>query len=392
MSYNYGYSGYAGSPFGRVAPDYIIRKSGTNYLAESRFDHIPLRDTSLHDLWDSMNSDTTSPVIEFSRGSFEVDGELDIQADDTVVRGQGPQATELKLGNGVDTNVFAQNTYHHNTYIGDLTIHGNRDNNTVGMGIDFNPGACTYSGTSQYWGWYHVNNIQICECDEDAAYFRSTSGTHVQSAFTNFRTHDNDGGTTGHDISFTRLWDQWIGGGAGQANCRNIRFNQVSNSIVNNVYSGVGAPAYPNLLITGSGAGIQFHNCHFDNSSGNGIVIESTSKRNQFTGCAVTNFDQDGTTNTYDAVSLEDDTMYNTFTGCFFGHTDVTTGDRWKYAFHEIDNADYNMFLSCYTGYGANGGGNAEHFATDEYLLNAGAGAHTTVENCFKHNGAAWNT
>ena len=63
MSYNYAYSGNAGAPFGRVAPDYIIRKSGTNYLAEPRFDHIPLRDPDLGDVWDDIYASAANSVI-----------------------------------------------------------------------------------------------------------------------------------------------------------------------------------------------------------------------------------------------------------------------------------------------------------------------------------------
>jgi len=365
------------------AADYLIINTGATYIAEPRYGLTYLSDSSLHDLWDLIYGEVTSPVIEFTRGSFEVDGELDIQADDTVVRGQGPQATELKLGDGVDTNVFAQNTYHHNIYIGDLTIHGNRDNNTVGNGIDFNPGACTYAGTSQYWGWVHINNIQICEMDEAAIYLRSTSGTHVQSAINGFRIHDNDGDSSGYDIALLRLWDLWVGGG-GQNNCADIRCSGVTTSIFDNIYFGVASSA--NLSVQGASDGLLFNGCRFDNSTAHAVEIIDTTSRCTFNGCTMTNFNQSGTTDTHACISLEDTTSYNNFLNCFMGHTKIT-GDRWTYVVDEIDTSDYNKFIGCVSGYGAIDGGNAEHFTQNEYSING----NTTIANCYKDNGAAWN-
>lgn len=393
MSYNYAYSGNAGAPFGRVAPDYIIRKSGTNYLAEPRFDHIPLRDTSLSDLWIAINSDLgRGPVVEFSQGTFTADDTLEVFYEQTTILGQGPGASIISLDDGVDDDLIRNSAsgYYKNTWISDVTLDGNRDNNAAGKGIEWSVAAAT-GGTSLYYAWLTLKNINITECDEDGLYVKSTSGVLTSVVMDSFRIWNNDGHSSGgHQMYFERVFDSFIGGASKNA-VSGMRMNNVTTSHFNNIYVGGGIADI--VWLDGgdssyTACGNIFTNCRFDNPTGASLRMDDYAQRNVFSGCSFTNFSQSGTTNTYPCIYVDGNALYNNFYGCFMGHNGIKTDDRWTYAYYENIDA-YSKLIGCTSGYGAVLAGNAEHFTTDEYRL--AGGSHTIISECYKDSGSAWN-
>ena len=367
---------------------YTISTDAGIYYAENGTTGEIKQSTSLSGLWNTINAETSGLVAEFTVGTFIVDGPLVIQSSDTVIRGQGPQATILQLANNVNNDIIQMTTYYHNVVIKDICLDGNRDNQNAGKGIDFNCDTTTYGGGSQYWGWFSFENIMVVDCDEAGVYVRSGSGLHNSGAIHNFRIFDNDGGASGHQLELVRLFDTFVGGP--KASVTSMRLNACTRGTFEGVYFGGGMD---NVVAIEGGAadtcgGHLFSGCKFDNGAGSVLQLTGYACRNLFVGCQFTNFNQNAANNTYPCVSLESaNALYNKFIGCTFTHDTVKTEDRWTYAYQETQDG-YTQIISCVSGYGAVLGGNAEHFTTNEADLVAGS--HTIISECYKDDGNTW--
>ena len=377
------------------AADYTINVVGSRYIATPRSGntYIP-PDTSLSTLWDDINSAVTGPVVEFGRGDFTLDSTLVVTANDTVIRGQGPQGTYIKNDSAIDTDMVEMSTYYHNFALRGLTLDGNRDNNTAGKGIYIDVADATYGGGSIFWGWHAIEDIAITECDEDGFYIRTVAGLNTQGYMNNFRVWNNDGGTSSTQGSFIRVFDYWIGG-SGQNNISSLRFNGGASNHINTVYFGGGGTK--NLLMEGgltdTSNGSIFTNNRFDHATQNAVDITDNQKRHIFTGNVFTNFSQDGTTDTHPCINLDGDSGYISFVGNFFGHTNVITGDRWTNVMTEGGSTDYNYMQGNILGQGAIKGGNAEHFTENASgQVDLGAGSNSLIQYNFKPGTGDWTT
>lgn len=371
------------------APDYNIFIDGNTYVAAGKDGY--LRDTSLETLWDTINSTLSrGPVVEFDADTFTVDASLEIQYEQTVIRGQGPEATILYLDDSVDDDVIRNQSsnYYRNTRIENLAIDGNRSNNTTGRGIEYAVTAAT-GGSSEFYEWLTLNNLVITECDLEGLYMQSTSGVLPTLNMMNCRIWDNDGDADGHQIHLDRIFDSFIGGD--KCMISSARFKSMTNSLFENIYWGGGID---NMVeIDGGDAtyhtcGLQFTNNKFDNASGTALLLDDYAKRNTFVNCSFQNMAQGATTGTYPCVEAAGNAEQNLFVGCTFGFNNIANTNRWTYAFEDSGSSDYNMLLSCLAWYGEIlSSGNSEHFTADE----ENAAANTTVSECYKGNGNAWN-
>ena len=384
------------STLGRGAPDYTVNLRGNTYVAEPRTNNEALRGTSLNQLWLDINSELgRGPAVEFGAGRFTIDDTLEVEYEQTVVLGQGPQRTEFFLAAGVDDDLWRNNgnNYYRNVKFQGMMLNGNKDNNAAtSRGIEWIVTDAT-GGSSQFFASLQLHNIAIQDCNNYGLIVNFIAGS-AGMVMDDFRIAGNGGETVdgaAHQVEINRVSDSWFGGG-GKNTISSIlvRGTSSASNHFNNIYIG-GGTQYT-VVVEGGDAnyaicGNIFNNCIIDNSYGTAIRLDGYAKRNMFANCYIQNQTQTHADGTEPAVLAQGNSSGNIFQGCFFGHTNIATTNRWSYAYEEAESADNNQLIGCVSGYGAVLGGNAEHFATDEYNI---AGT-TVVDGCYKQNGSLWN-
>ena len=380
------------SPFGRIAPHYTVRKSGTTYLAESRFDLHPLADTSLNQLWLDINAEVTGPTVEWSKDTFTVDAPLEILASNTANTGQGSHHTVFKPADNMDDDVWRLDpgNYYYNVLFEKLMIDGNRANEAAGRGLEWDVTvAATVGASKDFHYMLRLDGVFIADCDDEGLYFRTTTGNNIPSQILNSEISFNGPGASGYQIYLQRFFDSRIA----DSSMNSIRLVDGASNEIHGIYLGGGVADvfqldggtadYPN-------AGNIFTNCRFDHPTSSALLLDDYALNNIFSGCMFTNFLQGSTTDTYPAVDIQGYSAYNLFDGCFFGHFgNIPATDRWTYAVEETGNAHDNAFYGCRSGYGVIGGGNAEHFTQGEAKLLAGNGT-TIGATCTRGDGTYW--
>ena len=380
------------------AADYTINRLGDKYVATPRHGFDYIKNTSLNQVWLDINSEVgRGPVVEFGASTdavpFVVDASLEVEYSSTVIRGQSPGATVLKLGSAVDDDMIKNSgtTFYRNSRIERLTLDGNRANNTLGRGIEWDVANATGGNPPEFWEMLSVDKVLVTECDQEGIYIKTDDGVLATINLGDCRVWDCDGAATGgYQIYIERVFDSWIGGKKFMTS--SMRLKTVSTSHIFDLYIAGGVN---NLLQIDGGAsdynasGNIFTNCRIDNALGTAILLADYAYRNQFIGCTITNMSQSAATNTYPAIYADGNAYANRVVGCWIGHDKIVNTDRWTYAFEEnIDS--YTQILATGAGYGeVLSSGNVEHFTQNEYLLN---GATTTIgTDCLKDNGVAWN-
>ena len=365
--------------------DYLVNKIGSRYEALGGRKHHDIYYPDLDDVWNDIVASGYAKT-EWGAGEFTVPATLGIHMNDTVIKGQGEGATYLKQAGG-NTNVDmiemsdVLDDHYNNLLIRDLTIDGNRDNNTAGRGIKMDC-ATTTASTVPYAYWFHLENVAIRECDEEAIYANNPSpGNKSIAVARNLRIEENDGGTTyAQDVWFNRLFDMHL-------ECfrsSRIRFTNCSAGSIEGLYCGVGGTTTPCMVIDGGvadgAAGMSFTDSRFDNTAGIAVRILDNTRRTRFNGCYFTNYDQDDGSptddDTYAALSVEDTSKGIIVNDCYFGFENVKNEMRPKYGIHEIDTTSENHYKNNTFGYGEIlSSGNDYHMATAEMNLLAGNGS-----------------
>jgi hypothetical protein len=91
--------------------------------------------------------------------------------------GEGMANTILQVGDGIAANFFGADT---KNYLGisDLTIDGNKDNNTGG-GVDGNQG-CIYASASNWWTF---RNLEIKNAEREGLYYSNCGNTLLENVY-----------------------------------------------------------------------------------------------------------------------------------------------------------------------------------------------------------------
>ncbi len=373
--------------------DFILNKEGSRYVAWGgrKYARISYSDLSLT-LADINAAKSAGPTVDWGSHIFTLDDTYEVEYEQTVFKGEGPENTIIKLANGVDDDMIRNknNGFYRNTRIEMLCLDGNRTNQSAGRGIEWNITNAT-GGSSQFYEGLSLDNIIITECDQEGLYHRTANGVLGTLNLGNHRIWDNDGTAAGgHQVYLERTFDSFIGGVKSMMS--SLHMHNCATNIVRGIYFGGGID---NMVKLSGGSsnypttGNIFGNCKFDNASGTAIQLEDYTVRNQFTGCDITNQAQGHSDNTAPAIETTDATvLYNKFTGCYIGHNNIITTNRWNYAFQEL-NDSYSKLVACVSGYGAIQGGNADHFGTNEADLVGGS--HTIIDaSCLTDASIAW--
>ena len=380
--------------FSKPSPDtdFVLNKEGSSYVAWGGRKYSRISNTDLSDTWADMNAAVSAgPSVKFGSAEFTIDACLDVENEGTIISGVAPGSTIFKLGSGVDDDIIRNSAggFYRNTFIEKLTIDGNRVNNTIGRGIEWNVTAGT-SGSEKFYENLSIDKIIITECDNEGLYFRTTTGVLGTLNLGQHRIWNNDGTTAaGHQVYLERVFDSFIGGVKSMMS--SLHMNNCATNIIRGIYFGGGID---NLVKLDGGAsdyattGNIISGCKVDNASGTAIQFDDYARRNKVVGCDITNQAQGHGDNTAPAIEVVSATaLYNQIEDTHIGHNNIITTNRWNYAFQELQDS-YTKILNCSTGYGAVLGGNAEHFGTLEADLVAAS--HTEIQNCRRDDGRIW--
>lgn len=321
MSLNYPYWG--------TGADLVITNGSSNYDALLRYQgtEIKRNNSSIMTLIDWARAIAGADiVIEFGKGDFTLDDELDVTGSRTVIRGQGMDVTELILANSVDKDVIdVTGARYVNVKIHDLKLNGNKANNTGGDCIN----ASIASGAvpeSMGW-WLDIHNIRCYNADDKGIELAMTSTpASPQCIIYNIRSYDNDGSP---EIYFKNIYDSlfygiWASSCHWDSGC--------TKSKISNVYVGGGGSMCKiggdQIMVTNLGIdnvpnGIQALRLY-----GDGNTVDTVHISNKQNSTAIEAIRVDGVAN-YIKAHFTDD--------AFAGG-----GATWDYLIEEAAGSDYN--------------------------------------------------
>lgn len=353
MSYELG--GENAVPFSAHGTDYVIRKSGSVYLAEGRLGNQDLHNDSLVALWDAIYGEVAEPTIQFTRGAFTVDGVLRILGNNTTIVGMGPRSTFFEAGVNLNDHMFEWDSgdYYYNVLLKDFYIDGNSDNQGGagpyrGINMDITA-ACTNPLGDGAYNLY-LSNVTIKDCKGTGFYLRTVSGAAAGCWMAYCRIATNGGGGETVDASFERMFDARIA--HNYISSMKLLKGITTCHFTGNYYGGGGEQKvveYSGCTAANPAQGNLHIGDFFDNVANGGnadsgcLSLEDHSWNIEFAGCTFGRNAGTSTANTGAQVQIIDDATRHRFLGCSWYHPSVLTR-TFNYAIWEKDNADYNVY------------------------------------------------